>query len=191
MSYNRGQNILVAVVGVGLVGSELIHQLISIPPSASPFKLISLTSSKKTLSVDETNPIGPGVDWKSLLAAASAPADLKQLTARLTQLIAEKKRVALVDNTSSEEVAGFYPLWLEQGINVVTPNKKAFSGDAALFAKILSASKQSGARFLNEATVGAGLPVIAPLKELVATGDKVNPELRVDYPRLNTFYTDQ
>jgi len=98
---------------------------------------------------------------------------LKQLTARLTQLIAEKERVALVDNTSSEEVAGFYPLWLKQGINVVTPNKKAFSGDAELFTKILNASRESGAKFLNEATVGAGLPVIAPLKELLATGDKI------------------
>ena len=177
MSANHGQKILVAVVGVGLVGSELIHQLLSIPPSASPFKLISLTSSKRTVFVDKISSIGPGVDWKSLLAASPASADLKQLTARLIQLIAERERVALVDNTSSEEVAGLYPLWLKQGINVVTPNKKAFSGDAELFAKILSASRESGARFLNEATVGAGLPVIAPLKELVATGDKVRPEL--------------
>ncbi|KAF8802234.1 aspartate kinase homoserine dehydrogenase [Phlegmacium glaucopus] len=173
MSANPGQKIHVAVVGVGLVGSEFIHQLLSIPPSTSPFKLISLTSSKRTVFVDKISPIGPDVNWKSLLAASPASADLKQLTAQLTQLIAEKERVALVDNTSSEEVAGLYPLWLKNGINVVTPNKKAFSGDAELFAKILNASRESGARFLNEATVGAGLPVIAPLKELLATGDKI------------------
>lgn len=180
MSTNHGQKILVAVVGVGLVGSELIRQLLSIS-RASPFKLISLTSSKRTIFVDKSNPIGPDVDWKSLLAASPASADLKQLTNRLTQLVAEKERVALVDNTSSEEVAGLYPLWLKQGINVVTPNKKAFSGSAELFAEILSASRESGARFLNEATVGAGLPVIAPLKELLATGDKVCPEVQVNY----------
>lgn len=98
---------------------------------------------------------------------------MKTLTAHLAQLVGEKERVALVDNTSSEDIAGMYPAWLRAGINVITPNKKAFSGDAELFAKILSASQESGARFLNEATVGAGLPVIAPLKELVATGDKV------------------
>ena len=173
MSANRGQEILVAIVGVGLVGSELIHQLLSIPPSVSPFKLISLSSSKRTILVDKTSPIGSDVDWKSLLAASPASADLKQLTVRLGQLTVRGERVALVDNTSSEEVAGLYPLWLKQGINVVTPNKKAFSGDAKLFSEILNASRESGARFLNEATVGAGLPVIAPLKELVATGDKV------------------
>ena len=184
MSVNasQGQKIHVAIVGVGLVGSELIRQLLSISPVSSPFKLISLTSSKRTIFVDKTSPIGPDVDWKSLLSASPASADLKQLTDRLTQLIAEKERVALVDNTSSEEVAGFYPLWLKQGINVVTPNKKAFSGDAELFTKILNASREGGAKFLNEATVGAGLPVIAPLKELLATGDKVCLELQVDYP---------
>jgi homoserine dehydrogenase len=189
MSANHGQKMFVAVVGCGLVGSEFIHQLLSIPPSVSPFKLISLSSSKRTVLVDKSSPIGPGVDWKSLLAASPASSDLKQLTARLTQLIAEKERVALVDNTSSEEVAGLYPLWLKQGINIVTPNKKAFSGDAELFNEILKSSRESGARFLNEATVGAGLPVIAPLKDLLATGDKVCPESQVDYPRLlNIFH---
>jgi homoserine dehydrogenase len=189
MATNHGQKIFVAVVGRGLVGSEFIHQLLSISPSVSPFKLISLSSSKRTVFVDKSTPIGPDVDWKSLLAASPASADLKQLTARLTQLIAEKERVALVDNTSSEEVAEMYPLWLKQGINIVTPNKKAFSGDAELFAQILNTSRESGARFFNEATVGAGLPVIAPLKDLLATGDKVCPESHVEYPRLlNIFY---
>jgi len=167
------QKILVAVVGVGLVGSELINQLFSIPPQTSPFKLISLSSSSRTLFTGKANPIEPNASWKSLLASSKEPADMKVLTANLAQLVAEKERVALVDNTSSDDIAGMYPVWLKTGINVVTPNKKAFSGDAELFAKILSASQESGARFFNEATVGAGLPVIAPLKELVATGDKV------------------
>jgi homoserine dehydrogenase len=173
MSPARDQKILVAVVGVGLVGSELINQLLSIPPQVSPFKLVSLTSSSRSLFTGKVNPIQPNAPWKSQLAASSDPADLKALTARLAQLVAENERVALVDNTSSDVVANLYPVWLKEGINVVTPNKKAFSGDAELFANILSASRESGARFLNEATVGAGLPVIAPLKELLATGDKV------------------
>ena len=167
------QKILVAVVGVGLVGSEFINQLLSIPSQVTPFKLISLTSSSRTLFVGKESPISPDAPWKSLLAASSAPPDLKDLTARLSQLVAEKERVALIDNTSSEAVAALYPIWLKAGINVITPNKKAFSGDIELYSEILKATRESGAKFLNEATVGAGLPVIAPLKELVATGDKV------------------
>ena len=165
------KKILVAVVGVGLVGSELISQLLSIPKNISPFKLVALTSSSRSLYTGKDTPIAEA--WKSQLAESKAPADLKALTNQLTQLVAEHERVALVDNTSSEEVAGLYPTWLKAGINVVTPNKKAFSGNAELFSQILSASAESGARWLNEATVGAGLPIIAPLKELLATGDKV------------------
>ncbi|KAF4618675.1 hypothetical protein D9613_009852 [Agrocybe pediades] len=167
------QKILVAVVGVGLVGSEFINQLLSIPQNLSPFKLISLTSSSRSLFTGKDAPIQPNDPWKSRLASSEAPADLKALTSQLTQLVASKERVALVDNTSSDDVAALYPTWLKEGINVITPNKKAFSGDAQLFTDIVKASQESGAKFLNEATVGAGLPVIAPLKELLATGDKI------------------
>ncbi|PPR07654.1 hypothetical protein CVT24_003832 [Panaeolus cyanescens] len=167
------QPILVAVVGVGLVGSELINQLLSIPKQVTPFKLISLTSSKRTLFAGKENPLQSATQWKDDLASSASPADLKDLTTKLVDLVGQKERVALVDNTSSEEVASLYPTWLKYGINVVTPNKKAFSGEKELFDAILEASRESGAKFLNEATVGAGLPVIAPLKELVATGDKI------------------
>ncbi|KAF9530196.1 homoserine dehydrogenase-domain-containing protein [Crepidotus variabilis] len=166
--------LLVAVVGVGLVGSEFIQQLLSIPTHSSPFKLISLSSSSRTLFTGRETPIDSATSWKSKLAGSSSPADLADLTNKLLGLVKnEQERVAIVDNTSSENVAGMYPSWLQAGIHVVTPNKKAFSGDRSLYEEILAASRSSGAKFLNEATVGAGLPVIAPLKEILATGDRV------------------
>jgi homoserine dehydrogenase len=79
----------------------------------------------------------------------------------------------LVDNTSAPSVAEAYPALLRAGVHVVTPNKKAFSGSQALYEQIVAASRESGAKFLHESTVGAGLPVISTLKDLVATGDKV------------------
>ncbi|KXN92136.1 Homoserine dehydrogenase [Leucoagaricus sp. SymC.cos] len=162
----------VAIVGVGLVGSELINQILAIPQQSSPFSLISLSSSTRTL-FDKSNPIQPGADWKSALAASSSKADLGALAQQLKELVVENKRVAIVDNTSSDQVAALYPEWLRYGFNVITPNKKAFSGELSLFGDILKASKESGARFLNEATVGAGLPIVNTLKELVTSGDKV------------------
>jgi len=162
----------VAIVGVGLVGSEFINQVLSIPTHLSPFRLISLTSSTRTI-FDAANPIAPGTDWKSLLSSSPEKPDFSILTKKLSKLVDANQRVILVDNTSSDDVAALYPSWLENGINVVTPNKKAYSGDLALYEKILGASERSGARFLNESTVGAGLPVISTLKELVMTGDKV------------------
>jgi hypothetical protein len=58
-------------------------------------------------------------------------------------------------------------------VHVVTPNKKAFSGSQDLYDRIVAASREGGAKFLHEATVGAGLPVLSTLKDLVGTGDKV------------------
>lgn len=165
--------ILVAIVGVGLVGSELIHQLLSIPQNVSPFRLISLSSSTR-YTFDSTKPIQPTDDWKSALKTSTEKADLLALTGRLHSLVQANERVALVDNTSSDAVAALYPLWLEKGIHVITPNKKAFSGDVDLYNTIIQNSRASGARYLNESTVGAGLPVINTLKELVGTGDKVS-----------------
>ena len=53
----------VAVIGVGLVGSEFISQLLGLP-QPSPFKLISLTSSSRTL-FSPSAPLAPGADWKA------------------------------------------------------------------------------------------------------------------------------
>ncbi|KAJ7104472.1 homoserine dehydrogenase-domain-containing protein [Mycena belliarum] len=163
--------VYVAVVGVGLVGAEFINQMLSIPPLNSPFHLVSLTSTTRTIS-SHTSPITSATSWKSDLAASADRPDLPKLTAQLSALVSPSQKVALIDNTSSEDVAAMYPTWLNAGISVITPNKKAFSGDIALYEQIIAASK-TGGRFLNEATVGAGLPVISTLKDLVATGDRI------------------
>lgn len=163
--------IFVAVVGVGLVGSELINQLLAIPPQSSPFHLISVTSSTRSLFTPKS-PITSS-SWKSNLSSSPEKADLDVLTKQLAALVAPAQKVAIVDNTSSDDVAALYPAWLQAGISVITPNKKAYSGDLSLYEKIVNASTESGAKYLNESTVGAGLPVVSTLKELVITGDKV------------------
>ncbi|KNZ72456.1 Homoserine dehydrogenase [Termitomyces sp. J132] len=173
MSVATTPKIYVAVVGVGLVGAELVEQLLAIPQQTSPFRLISLSSSSRTI-FDAENPIQTGSSWKEKLTTSNQRPDFQLLTKQLAALVASGQKVAIVDNTSSDDIAKLYPGWLENGISVVTPNKKAYSGELDLYEKIISASKASGARFLNESTVGAGLPVISTLKELVATGDRAS-----------------
>ncbi|KAL0577203.1 Homoserine dehydrogenase [Marasmius crinis-equi] len=167
---SRTPVINVAVVGVGLVGSEFISQLLSI--QSSPFQLVSLTSSSRTVFTP-SSPIRSNDSWKDILAKSTEKPNFEILTKNLSSLVSSTSRVAVIDNTSSDEVAGHYPAWLEAGINVITPNKKAYSGELGLYERIIRASKATGAKFLNESTVGAGLPVISTLKELVATGDKI------------------
>lgn len=96
-------------------------------------------------------------------------------------LVKAPGKVILVDNTSNQDVADSYPLFLNKGISIVTPNKKAFSGSYKLWEDIFNAaSNGSGANGLgaggyvfHESSVGAGLPVIVTLKDLIRTGDEI------------------
>ena len=81
----------------------------------------------------------------------------------------------LVDNTSSIEIANSYPFFLEAGIAVVTPNKKAFSGPLYLWNGIFPKTPPPDHGLCyHESTVGAGLPIISTLRDLLATGDTVH-----------------
>ena len=81
-----------------------------------------------------------------------------------------------MDNTSNQDLADAYPLFLQKGIHIVTPNKKAFSSNYKLWNDIFAAAANGsgkGGYVFHESSVGAGLPVISTLKELVETGDSV------------------
>ncbi|KAL5480806.1 HOM6 [Sanghuangporus weigelae] len=162
--------VLIAVVGVGLVGAEFVDQLLSLPKGY--FQLVALASSDATLfaadglAIDRSN-------WREVYQQSRGPTIISALAGELYALANAGRKVVLVDNTAAETVAHMYPSFLAGGVNVITPNKKAFSSGQELFDLILRASVQGGVRFLNEATVGAGLPIISTLKDLVATGDTV------------------
>ena len=159
----------VAIIGVGLVGSELISQIAQ-PQLASKFRLVYVSNSKRALQGNDILL----ASWKEALEASSQSPALDTLPEFLRrQAQSSGHPVVLVDNTSSDLVAARYPQFLDAGIHVVTPNKKAYSSDLALYDQIAASSAATGAKFLNEATVGAGLPIISTLKDLVATGDKV------------------
>ncbi|EJC98284.1 uncharacterized protein FOMMEDRAFT_143345 [Fomitiporia mediterranea MF3/22] len=164
------QPVFVAIVGIGLVGAEFVDQLLAQPKEL--FQIISLSSSKATLFSADGLSIGPS-SWRDAFKQSAIPAVLSALTEELHGLVKAGRKVVLVDNTSAENVANLYPHFLAGGVNVITPNKKAFSASQELFDEIVKAGGQSGARYLNEATVGAGLPIISTLKDLVATGDTV------------------
>ena len=78
----------------------------------------------------------------------------------------------IIDCSANDAVAERYADWLAAGIHVVTPNKHAGAGPRARWQRIRSASA-NGARFRYEATVGAGLPVISTLRDLLDTGDEL------------------
>jgi homoserine dehydrogenase len=193
--------VVVSVVGVGLVGSELVDQLDKLPTPGlrDEFQLLSLSSSRSTVYYDIDS--DGWSNWRKDLAATNVESDVRGLATRLVQISTVEEVVGLqhgvsfsvtpvlVDNTSSEEVARLYPFFLNKGINIVTPNKKAFSSELTLYEEIVAASLKTGARFYNESTVGAGLPIISTIKELIATGDEVRNESQEGHrPRMHLPY---
>ncbi|KAG1748318.1 homoserine dehydrogenase-domain-containing protein [Suillus paluster] len=163
-----GKHLHVAVVGVGGVGTQVVQQMIANPIYG--FQLVALTSSKRMLTCTKDVCINP-VTWKDALKASETPVDLPALKNTLQELVKQGEKALFIDNTSSQDVAEMYPELLSAGINVITPNKKAFSGDVGLYKGIVEASRSG--RYLHESTVGAGLPIISTLRDLVETGDKV------------------
>ncbi|KAH7098378.1 aspartate kinase homoserine dehydrogenase [Auriculariales sp. MPI-PUGE-AT-0066] len=162
--------VYVAVLGIGLVGSAFLRQLAGVQSAQlagiAPIALVhAQTSSRGTTS--GFAPIKPPT-----VELSGSALSKDELISRLSALPGPRKLV-VVDNTSSEDIASWYPALLQAGISVVTPNKKAFSGQLSLYKSILSAQAAAGTRALHESTVGAGLPVIQTLNDLVQTGDSV------------------
>ncbi|KAF1959742.1 hypothetical protein CC80DRAFT_406001 [Byssothecium circinans] len=172
------RQVFIAVIGAGGVGKCFLSQLhhlatkLSQSPAAPTYlSLIYLSTSKKALYHNDYKSLS---NWESELQASSTtPLSLTQLA---EYLIKAPGKVVLVDNTSNQEVADSYPQFLKQGVSLVTPNKKAFSGSYGLWQDIFAAASNgngSGGWVFHESSVGAGLPVISTLKDLVETGDEV------------------
>jgi homoserine dehydrogenase len=161
--------IYLAVVGVGGVGTAFLSQISSLP---SPPTLIFLSRTTKQLYSSDRAPI-PYSSATSDLSSSTSP--LKSLDEIAHYLSKAPGPAVLVDNTSSQDVAEAYPEFLRNGVSIVTPNKKAFSSTTQLWDDIFSAVAKSNGKALvyHESSVGAGLPVISSLKDLIATGDSV------------------
>lgn len=167
------QHVSVGVIGPGQVGRALLSQLAATLPklraqSQLDLRIRGLCDSRRMVLSES------GFVPDSALDAlnGAGPVDLDAFAAHIR---AEHLPHALiVDCSASDAVAARYPQWLAAGIHVVTPNKHAGSGDWARYAAIRDAQRRSGARFLYEATVGAGLPVIQTLRGLLDTGDELH-----------------
>ena len=168
--------IFVAVIGVGGVGKAFLAQydtlrarLSNQQPPISLALILARRSKKQVLSERYG-----GLDVSQIpqmLEESRKP--YLPFDAILDFLAQAPGKVVLVDNTAELEVARLYPACLKKGISVVTPNKKGFSDDIALWEEIFEAAKKGSAHVFHESTVGAGLPVISTLKELIETGDEV------------------
>lgn len=99
------------------------------------------------------------------------PADLARLGNHLASSFIPN--TVVVDATASEAPVEHYLPWMEQGIHVITPNKKMNSGSLQRYQQLREFQGESYIHYFYEGTVGAGLPVLQTLKHLRDTGDKI------------------
>ncbi|MGB8327188.1 MAG: bifunctional aspartate kinase/homoserine dehydrogenase I [Steroidobacteraceae bacterium] len=172
--YLSPHTISIGVIGPGTVGRALLDQLASEAARLQrdhnlDLRLRGILASKQMLLAEQTVPLG---EWRSALSASSSEADLPRFVEHIR--VDYLPHTVLIDCTASENVSLHYCDWLAKGIHVVTPNKKANSAALDLYRALGEARRRSGAHYLYEATVGAGLPIIQTLRDLRATGDEVS-----------------
>nr|WP_315257708.1 bifunctional aspartate kinase/homoserine dehydrogenase I [uncultured Flavobacterium sp.] len=177
------------VMGVGNVGEKFIEQIHQQKKFLKEnlkinLRVIAVSNSRK-MHFDED-----GIslkEWQSLLD--------KGETANKEEFISKVKALNLrnsifVDITANEEVSKTYEQYLKQNVAVVTCNKIACSSAYDNYKKLKGLSRQFNAPFLFETNVGAGLPIIDTVKNLIASGDKVHKIQAVLSGSLNFIFNN-
>lgn len=161
------------LAGTGLIGKTLLNQVHDQFEKLSEdnrleVRINGMANSKKMLFDEQGLSLVNAVET---LKEKGEPMDLEAFFEKMSNMNLPSS--IFVDCTSSEDVAGLYERILDSNIGIVTPNKKANSGSQQVYQKLKKTARQRGVRFLYETNVGAGLPVINTLNDLLLSGDKV------------------
>ena len=158
--------------GVGTVGASLIEQIASqqeklMREQGLKLNIVGLASSRKALFSRD------GLDLKNYreLLDAAPVSNTKRLRDEVIGMNIFNS--VFVDCTASAEVAGLYKEFLEHNINVVAANKVAASSDYKIYRELKAIAQRRGVKYLFETNVGAGLPIIRTINDLIHSGDKI------------------
>lgn len=162
----------VFIVGVGNVGERLIdqiHQQHSFLKKKLKIdvRIVGMANSRKMAFNEHGIDLE---DWPSAFDFAQT-SDLEGFYNKVVHL--NLRNSIFVDITADEKVSDYYAKYLKESIAVVACNKIACSSDYDTFKNLHDLAVSYNAPFLYETNVGAGLPVINTLNNLVDSGDKV------------------
>jgi len=171
--YLSPHTLSIGVIGPGTVGRVFLQQLAAQSRSLREqfrldLRLRGVMASRRMVLGD---PALAPEDWRGQLETRGTASDLAAFVDHVR--VDYLPHTVLVDCTASPSIAAHYAEWLGAGIHVVTPNKQANSGALELYRRVQQARRAGGTHYLYEATVGAGLPVVNTLRDLLQTGDEV------------------
>jgi bifunctional aspartokinase / homoserine dehydrogenase 1 len=171
--YLSNQTLSVGVIGPGNVGATLLDQIAEQVDRLRDEYMIDIRVrgiSGATRMVLEESSLALD-DWSAALEEASVEADLDRFVDHIQTDY--HPHAVLIDCTASEAISGRYLEWLDRGIHVITPNKKANTGPLEYYRDLKAAGRSHRLHYLYETTVGAGLPIIQTLRDLIETGDEI------------------
>ena len=171
--YLSQKTISIGLIGTGVVGGALLRQVQKQADRlAEQFNLDlrvrAIARSQKMLLGDRRINID---SWEDDFESSGVETDLDAFEAHVNP--EHLPHAVIIDCTASDHIAAKYPKWLERGIHVITPNKKAFSSDYDAYQALQVAADKGSSHYFYETTVGAALPVISTLCDLIYTGDDV------------------
>jgi len=162
------------LIGAGVIGGALLDMLARQvdylrTQEGLELKLAGLATLERML----WQPAGvPWNEARERLRTEGEPMNLDQLIHLLTS--ERPRRLVVVDATASEEIARRYPELLSAGVAIVTPNKRANTLSYDFYQQLREIARERRIPYRYETTVGAGLPVISTLQDLLLAGDHVH-----------------
>jgi aspartokinase/homoserine dehydrogenase 1 len=166
------KRLALAVVGVGNVGGAVLRQIAQqrtyLLSKGFDVTVVGVANSKR-FAADAR---GIALDtWQALLQGSPDRMDGRSFASRLAGM--ELTNAALVDCTSGPTIVDAYPAFIEANLHIITPNKWANALPWERYSALMAMLEDRKRHFLFEANVGAGLPVVSTLRDLIASGDEI------------------
>ena len=160
-------------LGTGNIGKTLFRQLQNQMPFLAKnndleVKVMGISNSRQMFLSEAGLDLQ---DWERKLDEVAEPADLKRFVQQMKAM--NLPNCVFVDNTASATPVYYYKEILESSISIVTCNKIGNSADLEQYQAFKKAARTYGVDFYYETNVGAGLPIIRTLRDLMMSGDKV------------------
>ena len=170
--FETRKRLALVVVGVGNIGGALLRQLHQqrayLHSHGFDLTVIGVANSRKFVLA----PRGLNLArWEEELARSRRRMDPHVLAGEVAKL--QFTNAALVDCTADSGVVDAYPAFVNANMHIITPNKRANVLPWRRYAALMELLKTRQKYFLYEANVGAGLPVMSTLRDLIASGDVV------------------
>ena len=171
--YLSAKTISIGLIGPGTVGAALIRQMRKQSQRLHDqfnldLRIRAIARSQHMLLGDRRLDLAT---WEDDFESQGVDTDLDAFEAHVNP--DHLPHAVIIDCTASQHVADRYAGWLQRGIHVITPNKKAFSGGIDDYRALQASADHGSSHYFYETTVGAALPVISTLCDLIYTGDNV------------------